>query len=103
MMGRPEDAAELELLQAAYARWETMPNVALRLSRRDAYLLMCGLQLLMRHPGMSPGLLESFERVGRAAQALACDDPEVYAMAELGWSSAHDVDQGEPGVKDGSA
>jgi hypothetical protein len=21
-----------------------------------------------------------------------------YAMAELGWSSAHDVDQGEPGT-----
>ncbi|MEU4228308.1 hypothetical protein AB0F17_28775 [Nonomuraea sp. NPDC026600] len=93
MTARPEDRAGLALLQAAYERWATMPDITLQMNRRDAYALMCGMQYLRRHPDMTPALLDSFERVGRAAQQAACDDAELYTMAELGWSSAHDVDQ----------
>ncbi|MEV0822542.1 hypothetical protein [Nonomuraea rubra] len=85
------ERAHVEMLLAAYQRWETMQPIIIGLYRRDAYSLVCGMQLLLRHPDIAEPMREAFESFGRALQEQVADTPELYAMLESGWNPAADV------------
>jgi hypothetical protein len=85
------EAHGVNLILDAYRRWETMPPVDVSVQRHDGYILLGGLQLLTRHPEIAPDLKEVFVRCGREIQRLICDDPELYALAEVGWDPVQDV------------
>lgn len=92
----PEERASVDALRVALGRWQTMPPINISLPRHDAYIVVGGLQLLTRHPDIEPLIKEVFERVGRALQTVVADDPDVYAMLELGWHPRFDVEQDPP-------
>lgn len=81
----------VELLLAAYKRWEDLPPVVFGMARHDAYSLICGMQLLLRHPDIGEPMREVFESFGRHLQEEISDAPELYAMLEAGWNPAADV------------
>ncbi|MEV0754963.1 hypothetical protein [Streptosporangium sp. NPDC050280] len=85
------EAAGVALVRSAYERWSGLPPVDVRVSRRDAYVVMGGLQLLLRHPALGDSMKSVFEQVGRDIQRLICDDVELYALAEAGWNPVYDV------------
>ncbi|MDX2703873.1 hypothetical protein PV350_13520 [Streptomyces sp. PA03-6a] len=86
------DAAGVELMTSAYARWQDMPPVAFSLTRQDAWILMVSLQISAAHPMVSDQPMSTpMEEIGRRIQEIICDDPEVYAVAETGWNRSYDV------------
>jgi hypothetical protein len=93
MSGDMSDAERVgvEMLIAAYQRWDRMQPLVIGLHRRDAYSLVCGMQLLWRHPDIGAPMREAFEAFGRALQEQVADTPEMYAMLESGWIPAADV------------
>lgn len=91
MTSDPSRDAAARVLDAALHRWKDMPPLRLTYDRRDVYLLIGGLQSLVRHPELPPGVRARFELLGRDLQNRLSDDAELYAMIEVGWNPAHDV------------
>lgn len=90
-MSRDADRRGVETLTAAVKRWKDRPPIVVGLHRIDAYSIICGLQLLMRHPDIGERMRETFEGFGRVLQEEVSDDPEIYALLESGWNPAADV------------
>ena len=86
------DPETMAALLAAFQRWQHEPPILAEISRLDAYMLMCGLQLLTRHPDMSDAQIDAWRSFGRTLQdALAGEAPELAEMMEAGWDPARDV------------
>lgn len=86
-----DDDAALAMLNEAFHRWENCPPVQLELTRRDAWIIMAALQLVIRHPDAP--LRATVEKVARQIQNLVCDQPMLWDLAELGWDPNHDRKQ----------
>lgn len=69
--------------------------VRIEMAHRDAWELVGGLQLLLRHPqvGEAPPLAAFFEQFGRTLQNSVADDADLYALLETGWNPDLDVPQ----------
>ena len=59
---------------------------------KEAWLLISGLQLATRHPGISPMMKRALEHIARQFQAQIVEDyPEAAVLLEMGWDEANDV------------
>ncbi|MET9183245.1 hypothetical protein ABZX88_34300 [Kitasatospora aureofaciens] len=87
------EAAGVKLMHEAYIRWRDMPPARITLERRDAWIVMMGLQTARSHPGVNEQIAGVWEAAGRAIQEQLADNPELYAMAETGWHRVYDVDE----------
>lgn len=85
------EAESVRILQEAYARWETMPHLRLRIGRAEAYANIMALQAVCTHPGMPPFMVEAWHIMGRQLAELVADTPEIMALIEAGWSRENDV------------
>lgn len=60
----------------------------------SAWLLISGLQLAVKHPGISVHMKKHLTRIGRAFQARIVEHhPEAEELLEMGWNSEFDVDE----------
>ncbi|MEU0671261.1 hypothetical protein ABZ508_35435 [Streptomyces lavendulocolor] len=76
-------------MEDAYARWESMPPAVVAMSRSDAWTVLLALQAVMSHPAFAgTGMGAAVESWGRQLQESACDNAELYAVAERGWNRA---------------
>ncbi|MGW3091726.1 hypothetical protein [Streptomyces sp. NPDC001108] len=81
------DAAGVQVLRDAYARWADLPPVQLSMKRQDAWLVLVLTQKAAGSPAFDGGqLAEDIRDVGRQFQAAVCDVPELHAVAEEGWT-----------------
>jgi hypothetical protein len=59
----------------------------------SAWLLVSGLQLTVKHPGISIHLKKQLTRIARAFQARIVEHhPEAEELLEMGWNENFDVD-----------
>ncbi|MFD9871740.1 hypothetical protein ACFXI8_26845 [Streptomyces niveus] len=86
------DAAGTEVLHRAFVRWRDMPPIRVTLERRVAWTVLLALQSAVTHPAFAAGSTwgPALVDVGRQLQEATADDPEVYAVAERGWTTVHD-------------
>lgn len=65
---------------------------------RDAWMLLSGLQLLVRHPAVSQHTKDIWAHTARQIQeAIVTLHPEAQPLIEMGWNSDFDVDaDGKP-------
>lgn len=94
----PGDGGEersLRIVTEAMHRWNTQPPVRVEIDKPTLYALIGGLQLLTRHPGLPPRMIERFVSVARQMQEHLADDPDIYNIIENGWNPDHDVTQDE--------
>ena len=60
----------------------------------QAWILVNGLQLLCRHPGVSQAIKDMWTHTGRELQeAIVTLHPEAEEMIEMGWNTKFDVDE----------
>lgn len=91
------EAAGVRLIADAYARWADMPPVTVGLGRCDAWTVLLALQSARSHPAFDGERGASAESWGRQLQEAVCDEAELYAVAERGWSPADPTDvAGDP-------
>lgn len=91
----PDVARGLAELRAA-------PDVSLRLSAMDAWLVLANLQLALRHPGNQGAAREMCATLALRIQNLIAPPGSALArMAQAGWDPAEDVERsqwrGRPG------
>ena len=61
---------------------------------QEAWLLISGLQLASRHPGISPYMKSALENIGRQfQQAIVERHPQAAELIEFGWNPEMDVPQ----------
>lgn len=61
---------------------------------KQAWVLVSGLQLLCRHPGVSPQMKDIWTHTGRQFQeAILVEHPEAEELMEMGWNTDFDVDE----------
>lgn len=65
---------------------------------KQAWILVNGLQLLCRHPGVSQAMKDIWTHIGRQLQeAIVTLHPEAEELLEMGWNPDFDVDEnGKP-------
>lgn len=86
------------ILREAYARWEKLPLLRVRIGRPEAYANIIALQTMCTHPDCPPFMVEAWEIMGRQLAELVADTPEIMALIEAGWHREYDVlrDRQEP-------
>jgi len=66
--------------------------LAIEISIKSAWLLLSGVQLVTRHPGLHSRTKEEFEHIGRQIQEAIRDvHPEADELMEMGWNPEYDV------------
>jgi hypothetical protein len=65
---------------------------------KQAWILVSGLQLLCRHPGVSQAMKDIWTHTGRQLQeAIVTLHPDAEELLEMGWNTDFDVDEnGKP-------
>lgn len=61
---------------------------------KEAWMLIGGLQLATRHPGLSPVMRAALENIARQFQLSIVDlHPEAKPLLDMGWDERFDVDK----------
>ena len=66
------------------------PRVYLDLSGLHAWMLMAGLQLLLRHPNLPESIRDTLAQVARLLQRDVSRTPELARIAQAGWDPEND-------------
>lgn len=81
----------LEVLQKVMSDDTT---IELEIDIMQAWLLVCGLQLLTRHPEVSQQMKDIWTHTAREFQEVILEvHPEAEELIEMGWNEDFDVDE----------
>lgn len=84
---------EQQFLQTTAKVMTDKTPLSLTIRIQDAWLLVSGLQLATRHPGVTDQMKELLEAIARQFQgAIVQAHPEAHPLLEMGWDSTYDME-----------